>query len=202
MTCLVYCIMRDIRPIDVKLPLGVDNKRISLVSEGGLLAACSAVPDELTRPTVCRARAYARVVGKLHGAALQRGVAVLPLRYGSVLGSKGQVALLLRERAGEFRAALQKLDGCVEMGILMILKLGGRRAASREAAGCSDAAGAGYLQARRLLYAEEDGYARAAAAEAEKCRGRSRDYSRSAKPNRGPSPALAQAWHCCRCTSL
>ena len=168
MSCLVYCILRDGGPIAGNLPVGMDGETVSLVSDGGLSAACSAVPDEFITPSVCRARAYAQVVGELHAACT-----VLPVRYGSVLGTQAQVARLLRQRASDFHAALRRLDGCDEMGIRMMLTRAEPAGPVQPSALRDFPAGAGgaaYLHARARFYAEDDGNARAAAEEAERCK--------------------------------
>ena len=122
MTCLLYGIVfsssreHDGGPTPLVLPPGVGGAAVRLVEEGGLGAAVSMIdPADLT-PNVARLLSFARVVEALHAHRT-----VLPMRYGCLLGDEGQLVDLLRDRGEEFAAILQGLDGCVEMGVRLLL---------------------------------------------------------------------------------
>jgi len=128
-------------PTPFLLPAGVDGGAVRMLAEQGLAAAVSAVPEreesatvgsrpvatagtslagQASRgtfaPTIPRAMAFARVVEALHAAGT-----VLPMRYGCLLDAPDEVMELLRRRRGEFLASLDRLEGCAEMGIRVLL---------------------------------------------------------------------------------
>jgi hypothetical protein len=92
--------------------------------------------------------AYARVVEALH-----RVETVLPLRYGGMLDTARQARELLCARRAELLASLAKVEGCVEMGLRILL---GEPTRPAEAAPVPSTARA-YLASRRALYADRDG---------------------------------------------
>ncbi len=94
------------------VPSGVGGAPVRLIEASGLGAAVSRVDSSELTPSVGRALAYAEVVDALHA-----DRAVLPLRYGCVLGQESDVAELLRTQGGTYAERLRGLDGCVEMGI-------------------------------------------------------------------------------------
>ena len=94
------------------LPSGVSGAPVRLIETSGLGAAVSRVDSSEFTPSVGRALAYAEVVEALHA-----DRAVLPLRYGCVLGQESDVVELLRTQSGTYAEQLRGLDGCVEMGI-------------------------------------------------------------------------------------
>ena len=98
------------------LPAGVGGAPVTLIEEAGLGAAVSWVePPDLT-PNVARVLSYGRVVDALHAERV-----VLPMRYGCLFGEESQVVELLRVHGEEYAAALRGLDGCVEMGVRILL---------------------------------------------------------------------------------
>ena len=122
MTCLLYGIVfsdsrqRGRDPTPLVLPSGVGGAVVTLIEEGGLGAAISRIdPADLT-PNVARVLAFAKVVEALHAHRT-----VLPMRYGCLLGDEGQLVDLLRDHGAEYAAILQGLDGCVEMGVRVLL---------------------------------------------------------------------------------
>ena len=113
--CLVYCILRDHADAWKVGPTGIEERSVSLAAEDGLVAAYSAVPDTYVTPTLPRIKAYARVVEAFHNTRT-----VLPMRYGCVVGSRPQISELLRVHRREFKASLDELVGCVEMGLRVL----------------------------------------------------------------------------------
>src|SRR3972149_1891686 len=122
MTCLVYGIVfsRPGGPVSAPpppgLPPGVGGAPVRLIEERGLGAAVSRIePPDLT-PNVARALSYAGVVEALHA-----DRAVLPMRYGCLFEEERQVVELLRVHGEEYAGLLRGLDGCVEMGVRVLL---------------------------------------------------------------------------------
>jgi len=116
---LVYCVLHEGGPDAGPLPAGVEGCPVCLVAAGGLAAASSAVPAACVAPTIARVAAYSRVIEALH-----KVCTVLPFRYGHWLDGEAPIVELLRAHEAQFRASLALVEGCVEMG-LRILVVGG-----------------------------------------------------------------------------
>jgi urease gamma subunit len=135
------------------------------MAEDDLAAAFSLVPETCLAPSVPRAAAYARVVQVFHETAT-----VLPFRYGCFLEDAGAVVELLRARRREFREALEVLDGCVEMGVRVLLS-------GRDSGPCRKTPHApnlfsarAYLADRKAHYVRKDGDDEESVATTEKVR--------------------------------
>ena len=148
---LVYCILREVRPLPCALPAGVEGAQVLLVAEGGLAAACSVVPDGCATPTVPRATAFAWVVGALHAV-----TAVLPFRYGNFLDSGERVLNLLRVRREEFLQSLEEVEGCDEMGLRILLENRPGLVCAQPAYVAPGGTGREFLEGRRAHYAAEE----------------------------------------------
>ncbi|MCX5648307.1 MAG: GvpL/GvpF family gas vesicle protein [Planctomycetota bacterium] len=149
---LVYCVLRDAQAARGVVAVGVEGSRVSLMAEDGLAAAFSLVPEMCLAPSVSRAAAYARVVQVFHETAT-----VLPFRYGCFLEDAGAVVELLRARRREFRESLEELDGCVEMGVRVLLS-GRDSGTCRKAAHAPNlSSGKAYLADRKTHYVRKDG---------------------------------------------
>ena len=151
MKCLPYCILRQAARVAHLSPAGIDGKPVSIVVGDRLAAACSLVADAYATATLPRATAYARVVEALHS-----NCTVLPMRYGCILESEARLVALLRERHAEFHASLDRLEGCVEMGVRLLLCQSGRRTPLASRHGAPPLSAKGYLLDRAAQYAEED----------------------------------------------
>ena len=79
-------------------------------------AAISAVDAPHTIPDIGCVSAYAAVVEALHARQT-----VLPLRYGCVARDEDQVSTLLLAHQQEYGDALRELEGCVEMGVRVLV---------------------------------------------------------------------------------
>jgi len=191
MSLLLYCIFRSETSLPGILPGGIDGSTLALAVEGELAAAYSTAPvDSLPAPTPLQAKAYAQAVDIMH-----RSCTVLPMRYGNVLANEQQIVELLRKHKAEFLSKLQELDGCIEMGIRMIISKQGQHARNDADArppqngaaylqwhrrpACDSCMftgetpvphGAAYLQARRRRYAELDSVAQQVKDHAGRCR--------------------------------
>jgi hypothetical protein len=95
---------------------GVQGRPLQLlrVEEAGLWAATSTLSAAaaLHPPKTADALAYHRALQALH-----RDAAVLPLRYGTVLGGDEEVRALLVANQQEYRGLLARIAGCHEFGI-------------------------------------------------------------------------------------
>jgi hypothetical protein len=131
-------------------------------------------------PDIPRVRAYERVVLSYH----HRG-AVVPMRYGCVVEQESQAIQFLEEHGPHYETLLQELDGCVEMGLRVLLPSGpwaavipGGPEARREVAGpcppnpadAADRVGLTYLTARKAHYASQDRWTTEYRQAAERCR--------------------------------
>jgi hypothetical protein len=148
------------------LPPGVGGAPVGLIEEGGLGAAVSWIePADLT-PNIARALSYAKVVEALHA-----DRAVLPVRYGCLFEDERQVVELLRLRGEEYAAVLRGLDGCVEMGVRVLLPAESSSPRPPSGPETEGASGLAYLAARAARYARTEQVARALAAVVERLRG-------------------------------
>ncbi|HEX8204093.1 MAG TPA: GvpL/GvpF family gas vesicle protein [Isosphaeraceae bacterium] len=152
MSYLAYAIARDPGP---DLPAtSSEGVPLDRVVADGLEAIVSVVPAGYATPGLPRLQAYARTVDELH----RRGT-VLPLRFGCLLETAGEIAALLDGRRAEFLAALDQVDGCEEMGLRVWL---GTDAAPPPPEALAAAgphrpgAGLAYLAARRARLAQQD----------------------------------------------
>ena len=168
---LVYCILRARPRWRGQLPAGVAGAAVSLVTAaelaaavsrvsekgvGNLLCAAPAGPSRQKAPApffrrVAHATAHADVI-----AALSADRTVLPIRYGCLLSSSAQVRELLRTRRAEFAALLDELDGCVEMGVRVLLPGPGRPVTKRQSQRTKPGSGTAYLAGRSAAYARRD----------------------------------------------
>jgi len=152
---LLYCVFQaEITELDV--PLGVEGSPVRVVCSNGLGAAVSEITPSVLSPTIRMLGAYERVVEAFH-----RHDTVIPMRYGSTCETRGQALQLLKDRGEEYRALLDKLGDCTEMGIRVLLPLPPARTGSPGDAvvvGVSPS-GRAYLAARRERYATEKQFA-------------------------------------------
>jgi hypothetical protein len=172
MTCLVYGIVfsqsgrRGTGHPPPGLPRGVGGAPVRLIEEGGLGAAVSWIePPDLT-PNRARALSYAKVVEALHA-----DRAVLPMRYGCLFEDERQVVELLRLHGEEYAALIRGLDGCVEMGVRVLLPPELSLPSPPSDSKTEGASGRAYLTVRAARYAREEEVTRALAAVMERLRG-------------------------------
>ena len=116
MSCLLYCILdsrTDYRPRSVS---GVGDRPVSMVTTGGLGAALSSSSGLDLRPDTTNVLAYHKVIAAFH-----RYGTVIPLRYGLICEDASQVVKILDEQRERYMSLLIELQGCVEMGISILL---------------------------------------------------------------------------------
>ena len=166
MSCLFYCIGHHPGP-ELAGPLpGVGGRPVYQVADRHLRAAVSRINRADLTPDLHRVRAYERVVTSCH----RRGT-VVPMRYGCVVDRESQVIEMLSAHRAHYEALLRELEGCVEMGLRVLLPSGpwaavtpGGPEGCREVAGppppdpaaTADRLGLAYLTARKAHYAHQD----------------------------------------------
>jgi len=180
MSCLFYCVRRHPGPELSGSLLGVGGRPVYQVARRGLSAALSEIGRADLAPDIPKIRAYERVVLSYH----HRG-AVVPMRYGCVVEQESQAIQLLEEHGPRYEALLIELDGCVEMGLRVLLPsrpwaavIPGGPEARREVAGpCPpdpaappDRLGLTYLTARKAHYASQDRWTTEYRQAAQRCR--------------------------------
>jgi hypothetical protein len=157
---MLYAILAESVPAEL-LGFGVQGAPLTLLAAGdtGLWALVSPLPDatRALAPEVADALDYDRVLRELHAR-----VAVLPVRYGSILGSEAEVVALLREKQADYQLRLTQLAGCDEFGVRALL-LPPAGAAVAEDSGQGASSGAAYLRARQRCYKEDETLAAQAA---------------------------------------
>jgi hypothetical protein len=110
---------------------------------------------------VAHATAYANVI-----AALSADRTVLPVRYGCLFPSRTRVHEFMQTRRAEFAALLDELDGCVEMGVRVLLSSAGCPVRERRSRTTELGSGTAYLTERSAAYARRDAERQAGAATA------------------------------------
>lgn len=155
------------------LPPGVGGAPLGVIEQGGLGAAVSAVDAPELSPTLASVLAFARVVQALHAACT-----TLPMRFGCVLPTEAAVVDLLRTRCEHYAEVLRGIDGCVEMGVRVLVDSpepaatseSDHQAAALRADRRVSWSGSDYLARRKKLYAAQDQRAEAAAEVLERIR--------------------------------
>ena len=96
-------------------PLGIGETAVQFLIKEGLAAVYSPVPEVFGAPDVARLLIYARVIEEL----FQRGT-VLPMRYGCLLENNAAVEQMLTLHHPSYQSALDRVEGCVEMGLRIL----------------------------------------------------------------------------------
>jgi hypothetical protein len=113
---LLYCIFRSSEnQRQTPLP-GVDGQPVFPVGINGISAALSEIRNARPAPDIQQVMVYKKVIESFHG-----DRTVIPMRYGCVLGERHQVIQLLKRNARRYESLLKELDGCVEMGIRVMI---------------------------------------------------------------------------------
>lgn len=179
MSCLLYCIQRSPGPELAPPLLGVGGKPVYQVAHRRLRAAVSRINRSDLAPDLTRVRIYERVVLSCH-----RQGTVIPMRYGCMVEEDSQVSRHLAEHGPHYEALLEELEGCVEMGLRVLLPSGPWAAVTpggpercREVSGpppdpasLPPRAGLAYLTARKAHYARQDRWTNEYRQAAARCR--------------------------------
>ena len=116
MKYLLYCIFRSPEYQMPETLLGVDGQKVVIVGRNGLRAAISPVAQPVLTPDLSRLLAYKKVVESFH---CDR--TIIPMRFGSLFDEESRIISLLEERSGQYTSLLNELEGCVEIGIKVII---------------------------------------------------------------------------------
>lgn len=166
MKYLVYCVLRgDVAAPAEKLPAGVGAEKVSIAAYDGLAAVYSAVPETYAAPEASQVMAYAGVIKAFHDVQV-----VLPMRYGCLLESEAQIVELLQRQARQFESSLGELDGCVEMGVRVLLVDEGASTLRNLHCEAGPLSGKAYIALRAAYYAEKDSGLRRSASVAQNVR--------------------------------
>jgi hypothetical protein len=199
MNCLFYCISRHPGPELSRSLVGVGGRPVYQVSHRLLSAAVSMIPPAEMAPDLPRLRSFEGVVTAYH-----QKRTVIPMRYGCVLPGESQVIQLLEEHGSRYEALLQELEGCVEMGLRILLPSGawaavtpGGPEGSREVTGpeppdpgaAPTRLGMTYLTARKAHYDSQDRWTTAYRQAADRCLAHFSGLFVKSKLE-GPSPRL------------
>jgi hypothetical protein len=152
MSYLVYCILNGYRGPARPSLRGVSAQTVWVLDCDDLCAALSgdarspeAASEPPSAPQLDDLVAYAKVVE-----AFNRVETVVPMRFGCRFPGIAEVRAWLRRNAAQLRALLQRVDGCVEMGVRALLLETSPPAPSARAAAGAARPGAAYLAARRV----------------------------------------------------
>ena len=110
--CLVYGILLEKDTVRASLPDTREMGRITILAEGAIGAVCSFLPAAVTTPEVSQLLEYAGVIN-----AVFERITLLPMRFGCWLDGEQELRHLLDRKRDTFRAQLERLDGCAELGI-------------------------------------------------------------------------------------
>jgi hypothetical protein len=117
---LMYCIFRNREQQRPRALAGVDGRSVFLVSESVLSAAVSRIdPGGEPTPDIPRILSYKKVVESFHGDPEIGGV--IPMRYGCLFEEEPGIIRFLKEHRRPYESLLKELEGCMEMGIRMII---------------------------------------------------------------------------------
>ena len=168
MRYLLYCIFRSPEFPGVETIGGAGEERVFLVSHRHLHAVLSRLGSERLGADVPRLMNYEKVIEACH-----RKYPTIPMRYGCLFHAVSQVRSLLEQRRRQYEALLEELEGCVEMGLRILLpeEVSDSHAPAEpagEARGASGAnlplapggSGHSYLAAQRRRYLAQDEAAR------------------------------------------
>ncbi|MCF8080957.1 MAG: GvpL/GvpF family gas vesicle protein, partial [Desulfobacterales bacterium] len=168
MSYLMYCIFADMKNQPATALPGIDGRPVEVVSYNGLNTAVSAVNNSESPVSIGVLQRFENVI-----AAFFARQAVIPLRYGNVIADKSRIGYHLKENAPRYHRLLSELDGCVEMGIRLLiedcrLKIAGAKRRSRFIGDDvrnpeskiqipkSEITGRAYLNQRKALYDAQD----------------------------------------------
>ena len=161
MKLYVYCLCAESPRDALASVVGVAGKTPHVLSCGEVMAVVSEFDGDAVAVTREHVLAHERVVGRVLTATTP-----LPFRFGT-LTSEARLQAYVAAHEPELRARLERVRGCVEMGVKVIWRGENERAEEAGAQTATDAApsvgvGAAFLEAkRRALLGDEAARARA-----------------------------------------
>jgi hypothetical protein len=130
----LYAIAED--PVRLPATTGIDESTLSAATVDGIAAVLSTAASAPAETTEAAILAHARVVEEV--AALND--AVLPARFGGSYEDESALGAAIRQRAPQLREALERVRGCVELGV--------RVARQRESGDQPPSSGGEYMRGR------------------------------------------------------
>ncbi len=124
--------------------LGIDEQPITLIHHQSLTAAVSKIDPAKLTTEVPLLLAYNQVIESLHNIET-----TIPMRYGSLFDNETQIIQWLDKNLTHYKELLQKLNGCVEMGIRLLLPTPPEPPTITRS-------GRNYLTARQNYYSDKD----------------------------------------------
>ena len=103
-------------PTTLPQVMGLEGAALSLESHDGIEAVVSNLEGALMQPSKDSVLAHARVIDQLAA----QNDAVVPARFGRAFDDPGSLGTAVREREAELRAALERVRGCVELGLRVL----------------------------------------------------------------------------------
>ncbi|QRN94916.1 GvpL/GvpF family gas vesicle protein [Archangium violaceum] len=149
---LLYCITGASSTSPVE-GTGVRGGGLRNIVHGGLAAVVSPLEERewVATPTTAELLEYERIIHSWHAIA-----DVLPMRFGSVLPDEAAVRAHLDEHRATYPRALERVSGCVEMGVRALLPTPPPPSAPVEPVKPMSRSGASYLEALRHRYSAEN----------------------------------------------
>jgi hypothetical protein len=155
MSFLIYCIFAKPAHPDAEMLRGIGGQPVEIVSHNGLFAAVSSVQTVVPGLDIGTLKCFENVVATFFARQ-----AVIPLRYGSVVREKDRIVRHLDKNAPRYRALLTELEGCVEMGIRILMPDNGlpQKKTHDNFVRKPDnpGSGGGYLMQRKAVYDAQD----------------------------------------------
>ena len=116
MRYLLYCIFHTPENQRPETLLGVENQPVVIISNNGLCAAASRLTQSELPLETSQIINYKKVIDAFH-----QDRTVIPIRYGCLVKRIQHVSRLLESRSNEYGLLLKDLEGCVEMGIRVMV---------------------------------------------------------------------------------
>ena len=112
----VYCIIRASEPLSFgRIGIGPGEAEVGTVSDEDLSAVVSDVPMDVLDPTRENVLAHQRV-----NETVMRDRTALPMSFGTVFKTAGDIVELLRSAHGAFSEALRRMEDKFELGLKVI----------------------------------------------------------------------------------
>jgi hypothetical protein len=103
-------------PTTLPRVVGLEGASLSLESHDGIEAVVSPLEAVAIQPSKESVLAHARVIDQLAA----QNEAVVPARFGRAFNDSGSLDAAVREREAELRTALERVRGCVELGLRVL----------------------------------------------------------------------------------
>lgn len=160
MSLLLYCLVQNSGKLEIDRVTGIGGQPLVLLSRDDLAGVVSVLSaQQLGFADLRTIMTYRRVIDYFH-----RNTTIVPMRFGCVFPEETQLLQFLEDHSLEYRALVNDLDGCAEMGIRV---LHGDPAWEKQPAAMKNRnpvlpapdlgeTGKAYLAARRIYYANKN----------------------------------------------